>query len=134
QETGKVVIHRDDERTAAFVAEDTIERPAFQQLAYKPGHVLADRQLIGAGERERIRDVVLAQPPLAGLGVEGILNGAAAPLSALGAIVQDPCPNVERAELKTIGEPFVEIDLERIVTALADRYIAIFDLLILRVR
>src|SRR5205809_304537 len=84
---------------------------------------VAERQLVSAGEVEDVGNVVLAQTPFAGLRVERILHGATAALSTLGAIVEEPRPDVERAELEAVREALVEIDLERIVTALADGHI-----------
>src|SRR5207247_4867989 len=133
QQTGKIVIHGDDERTAAVEADDAVERPPLQDLGQEPGGVLAKGQLVSAGEVEDVGNVVLAQTPFAGLRVERILHGATAALSTLGAIVEEPRPDVERAELEAVREALVEIDLERIVTALADGHIAIFDRLILRI-
>src|SRR3989449_1964488 len=72
QQTGKIVIHGDDERTAAVEAEDAVERPPLQDLGQEPGSVLAKGQLVSAGEVEDVGNVVLAQTPFAGLRVERI--------------------------------------------------------------
>ena len=79
-----------------------------------------------------MRNVIGAVSPFAPLRVDRILHAAAAALAALGAIVQQPRPHVEGAELETVGELLVELDLERIVAARADRRIAPLDGLILR--
>src|SRR5262249_12610735 len=94
------------------------------------------RQLIGAREHKRMRYVVCCEAPFTRLRVDGILNAdeASSALAAVRTIIVELRPRVERAELKTAREPLVEFDLDRVVAALADRDVAVFNRLVLWIR
>src|SRR5436309_4615572 len=81
-----------------------------------------------------MRHIVIAHTPLATLCIERVLHGAAAPLPALGAVVQQLGPRVKCAELQAGGKPSIHSGLEGMVNTLSNRDVAPVNSLILRER
>src|SRR6266545_4749726 len=81
-----------------------------------------------------MRNIVIAHTPLATLGIERVLHRAAAPLPALGPVVQQLGPRVKCAELQAAGKPSIHLSLEGMVNTLSNRNVAPINKLILRER
>src|SRR5437773_11940908 len=79
-----------------------------------------------------MRHIVIAHTPPATLSIERVLHGAATPLPALGAVVQQLGPCVECAELQAGGKPSIHSGLEGMVNTLPYRNVPPINALILR--